>query len=245
MNSQRQMQPVRVHLLAMARLSQRGLDYAIKGYSERRPDFSKHVHVAEREIEERHRSLKALCREFMNDGTVASSDARSAFAAFSIANALHGTHSAAVAIARDTARMLESSGIQRCSALEAAGLHVNATMRVAVVSLFKQDVGHALTVLQQRDQVWLNELNSAALHPHVDRWAGAQGDFERSVVRNLCEVARHNHEIADAILFWLQADASTTAASKTERSQAARQQRPASLSYLAELAPKISRSYSC
>lgn len=245
MNSQRQMQPVRVHLLAMARLSQRGLDYAIKGYSERRPDFSRNVYAANQEIEERHRRLKELCREFMNDGAVAPAEARSAFATFSIGNALHGTHSAAVAIARDTVRLLESSGIQRCAALEAAGRHVNEAMRVAVVALFNEDVGHALTVLQQREQVRLNELNSTAVHPHVDRWAGAQGDFERSVIRNLSEAARHYHEMADAILFWLQAANSPTP-SVNDRSRAVRPQRhDHPLSYLSSGVARNSGTYSC
>jgi hypothetical protein len=242
MNSQRRMQSVRVHLLAMARLSQRGLDYAIKGYSERHPDFSRHAQRVDQEVEERHSYLKELCRELMNDGVPASSDVRSAFAAYSIGNALHGVHAAALGIARDTSRLLESTGIQRCAALESAGRHVNAVMRLSTIALFKKDVTQALTVLQQREQLRLTDLNSVALHPHVGRWAGAQGDFERSVIRNLCEAARHSHEMADAILFWLQADTST-AASIGDLSPAMQ----SSVSYLPSASspfPKISR-YSC
>jgi hypothetical protein len=84
------------------------------------------------------------------------------------------------------------------------GQLVNGSMRLCVVALFDKNAAHAKTVLRRQEAVRLRELTSIALHPHIDRWAGAQGDFERSVIRNLGEVAKQAHEIADAILFWLE-----------------------------------------
>jgi hypothetical protein len=211
MNSQRQVRLLRFHLLANAKMTQRALDYSIKGYSLRSLEFARHIASADHDGEQHSYHIKELCRELMSGGSASASDAHFAFAALSIGNALHGAQSAAVGIAQDTVRLLESTGIQPCAALDAAGRHVNAAMRIAVIALFASNVSHAHAVLRQKPWVQLRQLNSVAMHPHIDRWSGAQGDFERSVIRNLGEVAKQTHEMADAILFWLDADCYTAA----------------------------------
>jgi Na+/phosphate symporter len=204
MNSQQHIHTLRVQLLAMSRLSQRALDYAVKSYALRNLDFARHVPAANGELEEHHRRIKGLSRELMNGGINKPSDSRYAFAAASINTALHVTHTAAAAIAQDSMRLLESSGIHGCAALERMGHLVNGSIRLCIVALFEQDATHAKTVLRRHEAMRLRELTSIALHPHIDRWAGAQGDFERSVIRSLGEIAKQAHEIADAILFWLE-----------------------------------------
>ena len=202
MNSYRQAKLLRFHLLSKARSAQRALDYSIQGYTLRHAEFSREVYSLDLEGEEHHHRVKELCRELMSGGSATPSEAHFALAALSISNALHVAHSAAIGIAQDTMRLLESPGIQPCAVLEAAGRHVNAAMRTAIIALFAKDVSEAHAALRHKPQLQLRELDSVALHPHIDRWAGAQGDFERSVVRNLREVARQTHEIIDAILFW-------------------------------------------
>lgn len=204
MNSQQHIHILRGQLLAMSRLSQRALDYAVKGYALRNLEFARHVATANSELEEHHRRIKDLSRELMNAGVGKPSDSRFAFAAAGINTALHVTYTAAVQIAHDSLRLLESSGIHGCAALERMGQTVNGSMRLCIVALFEQDAAHAKTVLRRQEAVRLRELTSIGLHPHIDRWAGAQGDFERSVIRSLSEVAKQAHEIADAILFWLE-----------------------------------------
>jgi Na+/phosphate symporter len=204
MNTQQHIHALRVQLLAMSRLSQRALDYAIKGYALRNLDFARHVPAANGELEQHHRRIKDLSRELMNGGISNPSDSRFALAAAGINTALHVTYTAAVEIAQDSLRLLESSGIHGCAALERMGQLVNGSMRLCIVALFEKDVAHAKTVLRRQEAVRLRELTSIGLHPHIDRWAGAQGDFERSVIRSLGEVAKQAHEIADAILFWLE-----------------------------------------
>jgi phosphate uptake regulator len=205
MNSQQQhIHTLRTQLLAMSRLSQRALDYSIKGYEMRNLDFSCHVRTADNEIEEHHRRIKELCRKLMNEGAGNASDSRFAFAAAGINTALHVTYTAAAEIAQDSIRLLESSGIHGCDALERMGQLVNGSMRLCIVALFEKNAAHAENVLRRQGSSPLRELTSIGLHPHIDRWAGAQGDFERSVIRSLTEVAKQAHEIADAILFWLE-----------------------------------------
>src|SRR6516165_7832647 len=129
-------QLLRFHLLAKARLAQRALDYSIKGYSLRYSEFSRSVHSVDLECEGHHHQVKELCRGLMSGGIPKPSDVHLALAALSIGNALHVAHSAAIGIAQDTIRLLESTGIQPCSALEEAGRQVNAAMRIAIIALF-------------------------------------------------------------------------------------------------------------
>jgi hypothetical protein len=204
MNSEQNMHTLRVQLLAMSRLSQRALDYSIKGYELRNLDFSRQISASQCALEEHHRYVKELCRDLMNVDIGKASDARFAFAAASINTALHVTYTAAAEVAQDSMRLLECSGIHGCAALERMGQLVNRSIRLCIIALFEKDAAHAKTVLRHQESLRLRELTSTGLHPHVGHWAGAQGDFERSVIRSLGKVAQQAHEIAEAILFWLE-----------------------------------------
>jgi phosphate uptake regulator len=249
MNAQQHIRILRVQLLAMSRLSQRALDYSVKGYETRNLDFSRHVPTADREIEEHYRRVKDLSRELMSGGIAISADSRFAFAAFHIGTALHVTYTAAASIAQNTVRLLEGSGIQRCAALERMGHLVNESMRLSIVALFNSHAGYAQTLLGNQEAI--RELVSADLHPHVDRVAGTQDAFEGAVIGSLGEVAKQVHEIADAILFWLQGRVEASAigrhsslASRTAR----RQEDAATLSYMQSKrrqAPKIAQCLPC
>ncbi len=211
MNSQQHIHILRVHLLAMSRFAQRALDYSIKGYELRRLDFSRQVVLAEScEFDEHYRRIKKLSRELTNAGVAETSESRFAVAAASIGTALHLTYTASVAIAQDSMRLLESGGIHDCAALDAIAELVNGSVRLCTISLFQKDAAHARTVLRHRGSLQFRDLRSSMLHPHVGRWAGAQDDFERSVIRSLGDVAKQSHEIADAILFWLEGKPSGT-----------------------------------
>ncbi len=252
MNSQQHKQTLRVRLLAMARLSQRALDDSIKGYAMRNLDFARHVREADSEIEGHYRRIKELCREVTNAGIATPSDSRFALAAASINTALRVTYTAAAEIAQDSVRMLEGSGIHGCAALETMGRVVNGSIRLCVVSLFEENAGHAKAAIRRQECLQLRELTSIDSHPHIGRWAGAQGDFERSVIRSLTEVAKQTQEMADIILFWLEGN-SCLAASAGERHlplefPTREHGEVATLSYLQSIRtpiPKSRQSFSC
>jgi hypothetical protein len=93
---------------------------------------------------------------------------------------------------------------------------------------------------------------SSESHSHIDRWSGAQGDFERSVIRSLGEVAKQAHEIADAILFWLEgktyAEASASDRHNSLELPTAQHRGAANLYYMQSkrtLAPKTAQGFSC
>ena len=56
MNSQQHIRNLRVQLLAMSRVSQRALDYAVKGYELRNLDFARQVPAVNSELEGHHRA---------------------------------------------------------------------------------------------------------------------------------------------------------------------------------------------
>lgn len=253
MNSQQHIHNLRVQLLAMSRVSQRALDYAIKGYALRNLDFARQVPAANGELEEHHRRIKDLSREFMNGGIGKPSDSRFAFAAAGINTALHVTYFAAVEIAQDSLRLLESGGIHGCAALERMGQLVNGSIRLCIVAFSEQNAAYAKAVLRRQEAMRLRELTSIALHPHIDRWAGAQGDFERAVIRSLGEVAKQAHEIADAILFWLEGKSCVAVSTSgkhlsLDMPQVLQQKDDATLSYMQSKSipgPKITQNFSC
>jgi hypothetical protein len=242
MNQQQHIHLLRVQLLAMSRLSQRALDYSIKGYEIRNLDFSRHVPTSQCALEEHHSRIKELCRELMNDGIAKPADSRFAFAAFTIAAALHVTYAAAVRIAQDTVRLTEG-GIHHAASLQTMGQMVNGSMRLCVVALFQQDVELAETALRDQESLRLLEPPSIA----------SQGELEQAVARSLGQVAKQTHEIADAIIFWLEGRSCVAASGSdkhisVELPPTQRRQHAAALSYLQPkrtTGPKIAQSLSC
>ena len=216
MNSDQHIHVLRVQLLAMARLSQRSLDDSVKGYQTRNLDFSRHVCSAHREIEDHHRRIKELSRELMNGGIAKAPDMRFAFAAFNIAAALDATYTAAVEIARDTIRLLEGGSLQRREALEDMAQLMNGSIRLCIVALFEKDARRAETVLRHIESLQLRELHSVELCSHLDHRTGAHDDFERAVTQRLGEVAKQAHEIADAIVFWLEGNPCNAASAEDQ-----------------------------
>jgi phosphate uptake regulator len=91
MNSQVYIHALRVQLLAMSRLSQRALDYSVKGYELRNLDFARQVGTANEDLEQHYRRIRELCREAVNGGIANVSDFRFAFAALSVAASLRVT----------------------------------------------------------------------------------------------------------------------------------------------------------
>ena len=121
MNSQVYIHALRVQLLAMSRLSQRALDYSVKGYELRNLDFARQVGTANEDLEQHYRRIRELCREAVNGGIANVSDFRFAFAALSVAASLRVTYSAAAEIAQGTVRFLETQRNREASATGEVG----------------------------------------------------------------------------------------------------------------------------
>jgi hypothetical protein len=133
------------------------------------------------------------------------------------------------------------------------GRVVNGSIRLCVVALVEENAGHAKAALRRQECLPLRELTCISAHPHIDRWSGAQGDLERSVIRSLTEVAKQAHEMADTILFWLeeQPRMATSVSAKhlpLEFPSARAQAESGAFTYLQSKTPpvpKVTQSFSC
>jgi phosphate uptake regulator len=81
-------------------MSQRAIDYSIKAYELRRPEFCRHVLSPEHEFAELHRGLEDRCRNLLVAGLPVDSDSRFLWSALRICSALCITHAAAAEIAQ-------------------------------------------------------------------------------------------------------------------------------------------------
>ena len=194
---------LRVQLVEMSRLSQRALDYSIKGYQLGSPEFSRSVRSAERELEQHHQRIKDICRKLAARKVTDSADCRFVLIAMRLSSALRTTSRVAVQIAQDTPSFFEISRMPKHAALCNLGDLVNSLVRLCIVALFKQEARYAETVLQSQ-AVWRRcefvfESRNESAHQVTDE----EDTFEPAIARSLGTVARQAHDMADAILFWL------------------------------------------
>jgi hypothetical protein len=204
MDFQPHIQVLRVQLLAMSRLAQCALDYSIKGYELGSSDFCNHARGIGHELGGRYHQIKHLCCQLIIAGTTAPSELRFSLAALRLNRALCRTYSAAAQITKDTLLFLESNPMTKCAALDAFGDLVNSLMRLCIVALFQQEASHAETVLQSQGAWRRYELIFDHLHHGVTPRMKAQDIYALTISQSLGIVARQAHDMAHAILFWMQ-----------------------------------------
>ena len=203
MDVQKHIHVLQIHLLEMCRLSQRALDYSIKGFELGNPDICGHVCSAAHEFGEHHLQIKHLCRKLMTAEVTTPSDIRFVLATLRLDHALNAIFRAATQIAQDTKLFLKGNPIAKCPALNRLGEFVNCSMRLCIVALFKKDAEHAETVLQSQG-VWRRcEMVFDDVRDGVNHRMEARDIYALAIARSLGIIAKQAHEMADAILFWL------------------------------------------
>lgn len=196
MNLQQERTALRTHLLDMSRLSQRALDYSIKGYKLNSCELSNHIAGVGCQIEERYCQIKVLSRQLIGTGVAAPSDFRFSLAALRLNSAFYKTYKAASRIARATAARVERGTAEKCAALDEFGELINRLVRLCIIALFLNDAVLAEAVLQSQ-AVWRrSELIFHHSPSDVD-------SYTLAITQNLAVIAKQAHEMADAILFWL------------------------------------------
>lgn len=203
MTFQEDIQVLRLHLLGMSRLSQRALDYSIKGYELSNPDFCNHAGGTDHEIKKLYRQTKYLCLKLTIKRVNSPSDIRFVLAALRVNRALYKTYRAAIHIAKTTLLVLANNSMTTCSVLDQFGELTNGLMRLCVVALFEKELSYAEKVVQSQG-VWRQcEMIFDHLPHGADRQLEAAEVHALAITRSLGVVAKQAHEIADAILFWL------------------------------------------
>jgi len=197
-------QVLRLHLLDMARVSQRGVDYAIKAYKFGVFEFCKSVRDDTYEIDVLHREITEIARDLLMMKLRGEPDLRCVLASEQIANALRAMHRHAVEIAANSMRILENGGGLGCTELPTMGDLVNSLVRLSVVALFQEELEHAELVLRCNGIGRLLESTFYDWYRTIDPSERAQAGFEREITRHLSQVARQTHEIAGGVVFSLQ-----------------------------------------
>jgi phosphate uptake regulator len=212
MNTQEYNQILRLHLLDMARVTQRGVDYAIKAYKLGnlefcaivRDDTYEIVRDDTYEIDELHREITGLVRDLVAMELSGESDLRYALASERIANALRVIHSQAVEIAADSTRILENGGGLGCGELATMADLVNSLMRLNVVALIEENVEHAQLAQRCSGVGRLFESTFYDWYRTIDHGTRALAEFERAIAKHFRAIALQAYEISEALVFRLE-----------------------------------------
>jgi len=203
MNTHEYSQILRLKLLDLTRLTQRGVDYAIKAYKLADPEFCRSVREYTYEIDVLQPEIADLVRDLLAMEVPAESSLRYTLAAERIANALRIIHSHAVEIATNSMRIVENGGGLGCAELGTMGDFVNSLMRLTVVALFEEDLKQAELVQRCSGVGRLFESTFYDWYRTIDHKARAQAEFERAIAKHLRQIAPQTSEISGAIVFWL------------------------------------------
>ena len=220
MNTHEYGQILRLHLLDMARETQRGVDYAIKAYKLGNPEFCAIVRERTYDMEVLHREITELVRDLLAMELADESNLRYILASERIANAMRVVHGQAVEIAANSMRIVENGGGLGCAELATMGDLVNSLVRLSVVALFEEDVEHAELVRRSSGVGRLFGSTFYDWYRTIDHSARAQAEFERAITKHLGYIALQTYEVAGAIVFWLDDSVGALAADVDERTLA-------------------------
>jgi phosphate uptake regulator len=216
LNTHEYSQILRLKLLDKARVTQRGVDYAIKAYKLGNPEFCITVREYIYEIDVLYPEIVGLVRDLLAMELSGESGLRFMLAAERIANALRVVQSKTVEIATNSLRIIENGGGLGCAELGTMGDLVNCLVRLSVVALFEKEVEHAELVQRGSGVGRLFESTFYDWYRTIDHRARAQAEFERAIAKHLRQIAQQTYEISRAILFRLE-DSGAGLAADTER----------------------------
>jgi len=195
---------LRSQLLKMSRLSQRAVDYSIKGYELGMPEFSREVLSKEQEFRDLRLSIVNRGRMVLPKGMPISADSRFTCSALRICQALHCSYNAAYAIAVETIHGDEAARRVETSIVLDLGKFVNSLVRLSTVALFNEDLQYARLALRNaEDRLWFN-LSLRQAQRVLDSRSKTQANFELAIVENLSRIAERSYEVAHETAMWLE-----------------------------------------
>jgi len=202
-NIQQHLHVLRSELLAMARLTQRAVDYSIKAYQLGRIEFCQHASNTDDEVHKLQRCIADRGHVLLSSGLPVDSHSRFVSSSLRICSALHITYAAATGIAQDTMLSLKGERIAVSPAIEEMGQLVNCLVRLCIVALFNKQIQPAKTVLQSDGTGQWFDLAVYQWYRGPIQRTNAQVRLELAIHKSLDQIAEQTHEIADAITFWL------------------------------------------
>jgi hypothetical protein len=187
---------LRSHLLRMAMLSNRAVDYSIKSYEYGDPEFGR---LARRYESEWVKTQSAICeRGRMLIASGIPIDAESSFARHSLQtySALRITYLAAAEIAHNSLLLNEKGQTLASNLLRPMGRFANGLVGLYTVALFNMEVQHTRTILRnEKGRHWffrsLNLIEKNFFHQ-----GGVHARLEFAIARSLGQIADQAYEIA-------------------------------------------------
>jgi phosphate transport system protein len=197
-------QTLRSKLIAMARLTQRTVDYSIKAFQLGRPELCRVVHNSKDEMNAIRCWIANHGRALLAADVKEATDSRFVCAAMRISGALEAAYDAATQIAQRSETHFATGWTPVTPELEDAGQFVNSLLRLCVLSLLKRDARHAQAVLHNSGAGESLDLAVHLTHHNVVRRNSAQVRFEQAIIHCLDGIAGQIREIADSIILWLE-----------------------------------------
>jgi len=204
MDLQEHIQGLRLHVLDMARMSQRSVDYSIKACALGSAELCCSVRDRTFEIDALRCEITETVEVLLTRSIPRDADFRFVFASERIGRALETLHQHAVEIAGQCLQLLEVGRRPAWAAIGAIGDTVNSLVRLCVVALFEEDKQHAQAALSAGRVERSFETTFCDWFRTLDPTARARAQCERAIVTHLSSMARATYDIADALEFWLE-----------------------------------------
>jgi hypothetical protein len=206
MKNQRHSYLLRTHLLRMAMLSQRAVDFAIKAHVLGGSEVYRHFCKYDEEWRSLQRCIGERGRRLYASGMPVDAGSTGAHAALRIYSALYVTYTAACEIAHIGSRMVERELQIPSGCLEEIGPLINRRVRLCTVALFQKDLQHARTILHDHPGWRWCELALCRTRSLLMQKSGEQARYTVAIARALGQIAEQAYEIAQATPLWLETD---------------------------------------
>jgi phosphate uptake regulator len=197
---------LRTHLLRMAMLSQRAVDFAIKAHELGATEVYRHLRKYDKEWRRLQRCIGERGRRLYASGMPVDADSTGADSALRIYSALYVTYTAACEVAHIGSRMVERELPTPSGCLGEIAPFINRRVRLCTVALFQKDVQHAQTILHDHLGWRWCELALGRTHSLLMQKSGEQARYTLAIARALGQIAEQAYEIAQATPLWLKTD---------------------------------------
>jgi hypothetical protein len=220
MKNQRHSYILRTHLLRMALLSQRAVDFAIKAQVLGASEVDRHFWKYDNEWRSLQRCIGERGRKLYASGMPLDAGSTGTAAALRIYSALYVTYTAACEIAHIRLRMVERELQTPSGCLEEIAPFINRRFRLCTVALFQKDLQHARTILHDHSGWRWCEVALCRAHSLLMQKSSEQARYTLEIARALGQIAEQAYEISQATPLWLETDKRLSSRPEWECSEA-------------------------
>ena len=199
MEIQRQAPVLRTHLLKMTMLSQRAVDYSIKAYELGNEELYQLAHHSDHEWHEVQQSIGNRGRALVAAGTPIDADSLIACCMLRVYSGLRVTYTAAAEIAQNAMMIVDRKRSAQYSNLLEMGRFANNLVRLCTVAIFKREIQHAKTIVQNRAGRQRFDLLMSNTVDFLKHRRCAHAGFELAIAKSLGQIAEQAYEIAEAL----------------------------------------------